>query len=169
MGLPKIITTLVVICVAAVAAVIFMGPKLGLQLPPIEKKAEAYLEKHKLIARDEHLTGYKAISLYDYSHAAVITDKRIFMYNGATVHSIPLEKITLVNVRDTELGRQAVLISAQQNGSMSIEISHKSVPELIKILKVHSSIVKYSDESKHMAVEKAPKHVTPAKTSPGTV
>lgn len=146
MRLTYIVTAFIVVCAAALGAIMIMGPKLGLQLPPIEQKAMAYLEKHHFIKKNEQIAGYKAMSIYDYSHAAVITDKRIFMYQDDTVHSIPLNKITMVSVKDSELGRQEVLISAQRDGMMMIELPHASVPQLINLLKVPSSIIKHNGE-----------------------
>jgi len=164
MKLSYIATSIVVLCAAGIGALIVMGPKLGLQMPPIEQKAKEYLDKHNLIKHDEKLSGYKAISLYSYSHAAVITNKRVFIYNNDKIHSIPLKKITLVNVKDTELGRQEVLISAQKDGVIILELPHTSVSQLLHILKVPSAIVKYNGQSKHLAKEmpaKSQPHVAP--------
>lgn len=146
MKLPHVILAIVIICAAVVAAVLLIGPKMGLQTTPIEPKAMSYLKEHNFLNADESLTGYKALSYYNYARGAVITDKRLFVYNENKVFSIPLEKISKVTIKDGQLGQQKVLISAQQNGMIDFDLSHKAVPALLLMLRVPSSSVVYIDE-----------------------
>lgn len=146
MKLPHIILAIVIICAAIVAAVLLVGPKMGLQTPPIEAKAMSYLQEHKFLKADESLTGYKALSYYNFANGAVITDQRVFVYKGDEVFSIPLDKISKVTIKNNQLGQQKVLISAQQNGMIDFDLSHKAVPALLLMLRVPSTSVVYIDE-----------------------
>lgn len=139
-----IVPAILVVCAVVIGTLIVMGPKQSLQTPPIEKKAMAYIQKHNFLTKDEKLTGYKAISYYNYDKAAVITDKRIFIYNKDQVFSIPLNKITAVVVKDSELGQQQVLITAQSSGMINIDLYHSSVEKLIQLLGVPNTNVKHA-------------------------
>lgn len=140
-----IVLGVVIVAAAAVAALLLLGPKMGLQTPPIEPKAMSYLQEHNMLHNGESITGYKAISYYNYDKAAVVTTQRLFVYNGKEVFSIPLDKITKVTIKDRQLGHQQVLISAQQNGAIDFELNHSSVPTLINLLHVPSTSVVYVD------------------------
>lgn len=140
---PKmIILALVVLGAVVIGALMMMGPKLSLQTPPIEPKAMSYLQEHKFLHADEQIAGYKAISYYNYDNAAVITNKRVFIYDKDKVFSIPLDKISMVVLKDSELGQQEVMISAQAQGFIGFSVAHKAVPLLIELLQVPRSMVK---------------------------
>lgn len=156
-----IITAIVLACAAIAGALVMMGPKMSLQIPPaIEQKAMSYLNKNKLLNNGEQVTGYKAISYYNYDQAAVLTNQRIFLYNNKKVFSILLDKITKVSIRDSELGHQRVLITASDAGAIVIELYHTEVPKLIQLLKVPSANV----TQEHVTVDK-----TKLKTGAGKV
>ncbi len=144
MSTKYIVLAVIVVCAVILGALMMMGPKLGLQTDPIEPKAMSYLDKHNLLNKDESIAGYKAINYYNYDKAAVITNKRIFVYDNGKVFSIPLNKITAVLVKDSELGQQEVLISAQTDGVIGFDVYHSSVPKLLEILQVSNSIVKFA-------------------------
>lgn len=148
MRLKYTVSAIVIVFAAVIGTLVMIGPKIGLQTPPIEPKAMAYLDQHALLNKDEQLTGYKAISYYSYNEAAVITDRRIFIYDHDKVHSIPLDKISTVMVRDSALGHQEVMISAQASGTIILEMYHTFVPKLIELLKVPSSKVKHYEKPK---------------------
>jgi hypothetical protein len=139
-----IVLAVIVVCAVILGTLMMMGPKLGLQTPPIEAKAMSYLEKHNLLNKDESIAGFKAINYYNYDKAAVVTSKRIFVYDNGKVFSIPLNKITAVFVKDSELGQREVLVSAQTDGVIGFDVYHTSVPKLLEILQVNNSIVKFS-------------------------
>lgn len=145
MSTKHIVLAVVIVCAVLLGTLMMMGPKLGLQTPPIEEKAMTYLNEHKLIGSDETIAGFKAINYYNYDKAAVITDKRIFVYDNGKAFSIPLHKITSVFINDGQLGQQEVLITAQAAGVISLDVYRTSVPQLLQLLKVSSSIVKYND------------------------
>jgi hypothetical protein len=138
----KIILALAVLCAIVIGGLMTVGPKLGLQSAPIEPKAVSYLQKNNLLQKGEIVTGYKSISYYNYDHAAVITNKRVFVYDKKKVFSIPLNKITMVTVKDAELGQIDVMISAQAKGVINFAVYNKSAAELMKMLKVPSHIIK---------------------------
>lgn len=136
-----VLTLAVILCAIVVGVLASMGPKLGLQTAPIEPEAMTYLTKHNLIQADETIQAFKAISYYTYNQGAVITDKRLFVYDHNTSHSIPLSAISMVIVKNSELGHQEVIIAAQQNGVIGLELYHTYVPTLLKLLNVPSSKV----------------------------
>ncbi len=138
------ISAIVIVCAVALGVLAAMGPKLGLQTPPIEAKAMQYIEEHNLLKADEKLEGYKATSYYSYKDGIVITNKRVFVFvDGKTVHSIALDKISLVVIKDTDLGHQEVVIAADVNGVIGFELYHTYVPKLIKMLHVKEAEIKF--------------------------
>lgn len=142
------VTTIVVVCAVILVVLTALGPKVGLQTPPIEPKAKAYLEKMNFIKKDEKIEGYKATSYYSYNSGIVVTNKRIFAFNrNKEISSIPLNKITLVLVKDTELGHQEVIISAQYDGVIGLDLHHSDVSKFLDMLHVSNSIIKHY--SKH--------------------
>lgn len=142
MKLRYVIATAVVIAVAILGVLVTMGPSLSLQTPPIETKAQDYLTKMNFLKPGEVLKGYKATSYYTYDSGVVITDKRVFAFHKDVVYSIPLDKITLVVVKSSALGHKEILISAQADGGIDIELYHADVDKLIQILGVSNNIVK---------------------------
>lgn len=135
-----IISAAVIICAIIIGVLASMGPKLGLQTNNIEPEAVAYLKKNKMLQNGEILEAFKAISYYSFSQGAVVTDKRVFIYDqGRVVHSIPLDTISMVIIKNSELGHQEVIIAARQNGVIGIELYHTYVPKLIKLLGVPKS------------------------------
>ena len=137
-----IVSAAIIICAVIVGILASMGPKLGLQTNPIEPEAIAYLKKNNLLKPDEILEAYKAISYYTYNQGVVVTNKRIFVYDhSAIAHSIPLDSISMVIVKNSELGHQEVIVAAQQNGVIGVELYHTYVPTLIKLLGVPNSKV----------------------------
>jgi hypothetical protein len=103
----------------------------------------AYINSHDMLAAGEKVTGYKAISYYNYEKAAVITDRRIFIYDKTNLFSIPLNKISQVVIKDSEIGQQRVLITAQTYGMITFDLYHSSVPTLIHLLGVPNNMVKH--------------------------
>jgi hypothetical protein len=142
MKLRYAITAVVVFCAILLGVLTAMGPKLSLQVPPIEAKAMDYIQKHNLLNAGEVLLGYKASSYYSYKSGVVITNKRVFAFYKDQVTSIPLNKITLVVVKDADFGHQEVLISAQANGVIGLEMYHHDAAKLIDMLNVPASRVK---------------------------
>lgn len=144
MKLKVIVPVILVVCAIVIGTLIMMGPKQSLQTPPIEAKAMSYMQKYNMIGQDEKVLGYKAISYYDYNKAAVITNKRIFVYDKDKVFSIPLSSITSVIIKNSDIGQQEVLITAQSHGMINFGIYHSSVAKLIELLNVSPNIVKNS-------------------------
>lgn len=142
MKLRYVIATIVVICAVILGVLVTMGPSLSLQTPPIEVKAQDYLNKMGFLKPSEALKAYKATSYYTYDSGVVVTDKRIFAFHKDVVYSIPLDKITMVIVKSTALGHQEVVISAEADGVIDFELYHADVDKLIDILGVSDSIVK---------------------------
>lgn len=136
-----VLTLAIILCAVVVGILASMGPKLGLQTAPIEPEAMTYITKHGFVQPGENVEAYKAISYYTYNQGAVITNKRLFVYDHNTVHSIPLSAISMVIVKNSELGHQEVIIAAQQNGVIGLELYHTYVPTLLKLLNVPSSKV----------------------------
>lgn len=138
------ITTIVVVCAVILVALTVMGPKLGLQTPPIEAKAMQHLEKMNILMPKETIQGYKATSYYSYNSAVVVTDKRIFaFYRDKVLTSVPLNKITMVIVKDTELGHREVLVSAQEDGVIGVDLYHTDVEKFLDMLHVAKNKVKF--------------------------
>ncbi len=137
------ITIVVVVCAIILGVFTAMGPKLSLQTPPIEAKAMQQINKLNLLQAGEILEGYKATSYYTYNSGVVITNKRVIAFYKDRINSIPLDKITLVIIKDTELGHQEVLISAEADGVIAFEMYHTDVEKLINMLHVSDSIVKH--------------------------
>jgi hypothetical protein len=161
MKLRYAITGVVVVCAVILGVLTAMGPKLSLQTPPIETKAMQQIEKMHLLQAGEVLKGYKATSYYTYGSGVVITDKRVIAFYKDRINSIPLDKITMVIVKDTELGHQEVLISAEADGVIGFEMYHTDVEKLIDMLHVPDSIVKhYARSDVKAAREAAEKGVT---------
>lgn len=137
-----LISAAVIVCAIIIGVLASMGPKLGLQTNPIEPEAVAYIKKNNMLKNGEILEAFKAISYYSFSQGAVVTDKRVFVYDqGRVVHAIPLDSISMVIVKNSELGHQEVIIAAKQNGVIGIELYHTYVPKLIKLLGVPKSKV----------------------------
>ena len=142
------VTTIVVVCAVILVVLTALGPKVGLQTPPIEHKAKAYLEKMHFIRTGEKIEGYKATSYYSYNSGIVVTDKRIFAFSrDRVISSIPLNKISLVLVKDTELGHQEVVISAQFDGVIGLDLHHSDVNKFLNMLHVKPALIKHY--SKH--------------------
>lgn len=143
------VTTIVIVCAMILIVLTALGPKVGLQTPPIEPKAQEYLSKMKFLSPDEKVVGYKATSYYSYNSGIVVTDKRIFaFYRNKILTSIPLNKITLLLVKDTELGHQEVLISAEYDGVIGLDLYHSDVNKFIDMLHIQNkNIIKHY--SKH--------------------
>lgn len=140
-----LISAAVIICAIIIGVLASMGPKLGLQTNKIEPEAVAYLKKYNMLQNGEILEAFKAISYYSFSQGAVVTDKRVFVYDhGHIVHAIPLDSISMVIVKNSELGHQEVIIAARQNGVIGIELYHTYVPKLIKLLGVPKSKIQDS-------------------------
>ncbi len=156
------VSGIVIICAIILGALTMMGPKLGLQIPPIEPKAMAHLSKAHMLTADEKLQGYKATSYYSYTSGIVVTDKRIFVYENNKQTSIPLGKITMVVIKDTELGHQEVLLGAQATGMIAFEMYHTDVPKLIDMLHVPASIIKHYDGSNKMVSHETATGAMPA-------
>jgi hypothetical protein len=155
MKLRYAITGVVVLCAVILGVLTAMGPKLSLQTPPIEAKAMQQIEKLHLLQAGEVLKGYKATSYYTYSSGVVITDTRVIAFNKDRVNSIPLDKITMVIIKDTELGHQEVVISAEADGAIGFEMYHTDVEKLIDMLQVPDSIVKHYARSDVKAAREA--------------
>src|SRR5579872_5191167 len=138
------VTTIILVCAAILIVLTALGPKIGLQTPPIEPKAMAYLEKMHFVKPGEKIQAYKATSYYSYSSGVVVTDKRIFgFYRNRVATSIPLNKITMVLVKDSELGHQEVIVSAQQDGVIGLDLHHGDVHKFLDMLHVSPNIVKH--------------------------
>lgn len=138
------VTTIVVVCALILVVLTALGPRIGLQLPPIEPKAMEHIEKMKFLNQGEKIEAYKATSYYSYNSAVVVTDKRVFaFYRNKIITSIPLNKISLVLVKDTELGHQEVMISAQVDGVIGLDLYHSDVQKFLKVLKVNPNMVKH--------------------------
>lgn len=144
-----VVSAVIIVFAIVVGVLASIGPKLGLQTPPIEAGAMTYLTKHDLLHANEVVAAYKAVSYYTYNQGVVITDQRIFAYDGAKVHSIPLNKISMVIIKNSDLGHQEVLVAAQQDGVIGIELYHTYVPEFIEMLKVRKSIIQDTTQIKH--------------------
>lgn len=145
-----IIAAIVIVCAGLLVGLTMVGPKIGLQTFPIEHKAMAYLDKKHFLEQDEKLVGYKATSYYSYNSGVVITNKRMFgFYNGHILTSIPLNKISMVVVKDLSFGRQEVMISAQDYGIIMLNLNNNNAKELVMMLHVPDSIVKHF--TKHQA------------------
>lgn len=158
------VTTIVVVCAVILIVLTALGPKVGLQTPPIEPKAMEYLEKMNFIKPGEKIEGYKATSYYSYNSGVVVTNKRIFaFYRNKEITSIPLNKITVVLVKDTELGHQEVLISAQYDGVIALDLHHGDVNKFIEMLKVPATMVKHY--TKHDIREALTVHPSKATTA----
>ncbi len=155
MKLKYAITGAVVVCAVILGVLTAMGPKLSLQTPPIEAKAMQQIQRLHLLQPGEVLEAYKATSYYTYSSGVVITDKRVISFYKDRVNSIPLNKITMIIVKDTELGHQEVLISAEADGVIGFEMYHTDVEKLINILHVQDSIVKHYARSDVKAAREA--------------
>lgn len=149
------ITGVVVLCAVILGVLTAMGPKLSLQTPPIEAKAMQQIQSLNLLEPGETLEGYKATSYYTYNSGVVITNKRVIAFYKDHVNSIPLNKITMVIVKDTELGHQEVLISAEADGVIGFEMYHTDVEKLINMLQVPDSIVKHYARSDVKAAREA--------------
>lgn len=149
-----IVSAVIIVFAVVVGVLASMGPKLGLQTPPIEKGAMEYLTKNDLLRANEVVAAYKAVSYYTYSQGVVITDERVFAYDGSKIHSIPLSKITMVIIKNSDLGHQEVLIAAQQDGVIGVELYHTYVPQLIEMLKVRKSIIQDTTQLKHKETAK---------------
>ena len=142
------VTTIIVVCAVILVALTVMGPKIGLQTPPIEPKAIEYLSKAHFLNPGEKLAAYKATSYYSYSSAIVVTDKRIFAFHhDKIITSIPLDKISMVMVKESELGHQEVLVSAQADGVIGLDLHHSDVAKFVSLLHVSTNIIKHF--SKH--------------------
>lgn len=138
------VATVVIVCAGFLIALTTIGPKIDLQSSPIEPKAKAYLEQKNFLEDGEKIVGYKATSYYSYSSGVVITNKRMFgFYHGKMLASIPLNKITMVIVKDLEFGRQEILISAGDHGIIMMNLNRKNAKELIMMMNVPLSIVKH--------------------------
>lgn len=140
------ISGIVVLCAIALGIIAIVGPKQDLQTTPIDPKAVAYVEKHNLLQAGEQITAYKATGYYNYNQGVVLTNKRIFIYHHDKVHSIPIEKISMFVIKDTELGHQEVLVSASIDGAIGFEVRRARVAELIKLLNISNEIIR--DHSK---------------------
>lgn len=165
------VTSIVILCAVILIVLTVLGPKVGLQTPPIEPKAKAYLDKMNFIKPGEKIEGYKATSYYSYNSGVVVTNKRIFaFYRNKEITSIPLNKITMVLIKDTELGHQEVMISAQYDGVIGLDLHHGDVNKFIQMLHVPASIIKhYSKHDIREAVKipsAQPHNALPAKTKP---
>lgn len=142
------VTTIVLVCAIILIVLTALGPKVSLQTPPIEPKAKEYISKMKFLGPKEKIEGYKATSYYSYSSGVVITNERIFAFSrDKVITSIPLNKITLVLVKETELGHQEILISAQSDGVIGLDLHHSDVQKFIDLLHVSPNIIKHY--SKH--------------------
>lgn len=138
------ITTIVIVCAVILVGLTVMGPKIGFQTPPIEPKALDHISKMHFLNPDETIQGYKATSYYSYNSGVVVTNKRIFaFYHDKVVGAIPLDGITMVMVKDTELGHQEVLVSGQTQGVIGLDLHHSDVGKLITLLHVPTSLIKY--------------------------
>ncbi|HSX20523.1 MAG TPA: hypothetical protein VLG38_05315 [Gammaproteobacteria bacterium] len=156
------VTTIVIVCAVILVALTALGPKIGLQTPPIEPKAMEYLKKMNFLQPGENIEGYKATSYYSYSSGVVVTDKRVFgFYRNRVITSIPLNKITMVLVKDTELGHQEVLISAQADGVIGLDLYHSDVDKFINMLHVPATIIKHF--TKHDIREALMPHPAPTR------
>jgi len=164
MKLRYAITGVIVVCAVILGILTAMGPKLSLQTPPIEAKAMQQIEKMHLLQAGEVLEGYKATSYYTYNSGVVITNKRVISFYKDRVSSIPLDKITMVIVKDTELGHQEVLISAEADGVIGFEMYHTDVEKLINMLHVPDSIVKHYARSDIKAAREAEEKGMPTQT-----
>lgn len=165
------ITTIVVICAVILVALTVMGPKIGLQTPPIEPKALHHVENMHFLDKDESIQAYKATSYYSYNSAVVVTNKRIFaFYRNKVISSIPLDKITMVLIKDSELGHQEVMISAQADGVIGLDLHHSDVAKLLSILHVPSNMIKHYNKHDMKEAVKAKNNTpvlkTPAATKP---
>lgn len=160
------ITSVVIVCAVVLGVLTAMGPKLSLQTPPIEAKAMQQIEKMHLLETGEVLEGYKATSYYTYNSGVVITNKRVISFHKDRVNSIPLDKITMVIVKDTELGHQEVVISAEANGVIGFEMYHTDVEKLINMLHVPESIVKHYARSDVKAAREAAEKGAAAQATP---
>ncbi len=142
------VTTIVILCAVILIVLTAMGPKMGLQTPPIEPKAKEVITKMKFLGPNEKIEGYKSTSYYSYNSGVVVTDQRIFaFYRNKIITSIPLNKISMVLVKDTELGHQEVLISAQSDGVIGLDLHHSDVKKFVSLLHVSKDIIKHY--SKH--------------------
>lgn len=148
------ISGIVILCAIALGVLAAFGPKQDLQTSTIDPKAMAYLQKHNLLQPDEEVTGYKATGYYNYNQGVVMTSKRIFIYQHDKVHSIPLDKISMFVIKDTELGHQEVLISAAVDGAIGFEVRRNRVPELLKLLKINNSIIRDHTKGHMLTPEK---------------
>jgi len=148
------ISAIIVLCAIAIGVLAIFGPKQDLQITNIDPKAMAYIQSHNLLNSDEKVTGYKATGYYNYSQGIVMTSERIFIYQHNKVHSIPLEKISMFVIKDTELGHQEVLVSAAVDGAIGFEVRKSRVPELISLLKINSSIIRDHSKGHKLTPEK---------------
>lgn len=161
------VTTIIVVCAAILIVLTALGPKIGLQTVPIEPKAMAYLDKMKFVKEGERIEAYKATSYYSYNSGVVVTDKRIFaFYRNKIATSIPLSKITMVLVKDSELGHQEVLISAQQNGVIALDLHHGDVSKFLRLIHASPSIVKHYSKHDIREAITVPAAKQPAATLP---
>lgn len=138
------VTTIVVVCAVILVVLTALGPKIGLQTPPIEPKAMEYINKNHFLTPGETISAYKATSYYSYNSGVVVTDKRIFaFYRNKIITSIPLNSITMVLVKDTELGHQEVMLSAQADGVIGLDLYHSDVNKFIQVLHVPATMIKH--------------------------
>lgn len=169
MSLKYAITTIVVVCAVILGVLAAMGPKTGLQTPPIEEKAMKQIQSKGFLSNGETLEAYKATSYYSYKCGVVVTNQRVFaFYNDELIKSIPLNKITMVIVKDTELGHQEVLVSAQARGVIGVYLTRNDAKKFVELLNVPASMVqnytKHSiKEVKTEAKENATKAPVPSK------
>lgn len=143
MSLKYTITTIVIACAVILGVLTAMGPKLSLQTPPIEKRAMEKIDKLHLLQAGETLEAYKATSYYTYNSGVVITNKRLIAFNNDKNLSIPLDKISMVIVKDTELGHQEVMVSAEANGVIALELYHTDAQKFLNMLHVSDSLIKH--------------------------
>ncbi len=144
MQVKYVITTIIIVCAVLLGTLTIMGPKLNLQFPPIETKALENINKMGFLKDNETLTAYKATSYYSYKSGVVVTDSRIFAFhNDKVLISIPLSKISLIIVKDADLGHQEVIVSAQANGVIIVSLYHKDVAKFLDVLHVNDNIVKH--------------------------
>jgi hypothetical protein len=154
MSLKYAISIIVVVCAIIIGILAAIGPKLGLQTPPIEEKALTNIERMHFLAGGEQIAAFKATSYYNYKSGIVVTNQRIFAYHlNIQSTSIPFNKITMVLVKDTEFGHQEVVVSAQAEGVIMLELTKSDVEKLIPMLHVPANIVKHYSKKEVEAVK----------------
>lgn len=159
------VTAIVVVCAVILVGLTALGPKIGLQTAPIEPKAAEHIQNLHFLHPGEKLLAFKATSYYSYKSGVVVTDKRIFAYyRDKLITSIPLDKISMVLVKDSELGHQEVLVSAQSDGVIGLDLHHSDVVKFVGLLHVSGNIIKhYSKHDVQEAVKSMPFKAAPAR------